>query len=330
MDPAAFLADLVAKPDHLDRLADHLVSGDPWAALPAQASRVVLLGMGSSHYAAAVAAARMRARGIDAVAELASSDLLPAPTPRTVVVAISATGRSHETLAAARRFAGVCPVVALTNTDHSPLGSLADITVPMLAGVETGGVACRSFQHTLVLLLALEAHLVPTVQPSGLAEATTLSALPDLVRASAVASADLLARQGDWLPEVSRLLLGPDGTHIVAPARRLSSALQSALMLREGPRRPAVGCETGDWSHVDVYLTKTTDYRMLLLPGSEWEPELLTWTAQRGSTIVSVGADQPGAAYSLRYPGDDVDDVRLLTETLVTELCAAHAWAAQS
>jgi hypothetical protein len=28
----------------------------------------------------------------------------------------------------------------------------------------------------------------------------------------------------------------------------------------------------------------------------------------------------------LRYPHDDVDDVRLLTEVLVPELVAAHLW----
>jgi hypothetical protein len=107
----------------------------------------------------------------------------------------------------------------------------------------------------------------------------------------------------------------------------MSSALQSALMLREGPRLPAVGCETADWSHVDVYLTKTTDYRLLLLAGSRWEPELLRWVGERGSTLVAVGADVVGASYTLRHPHDDIDDVRLLTETLVAELVAARAWA---
>ncbi|MEZ5193916.1 MAG: hypothetical protein R2734_16445 [Nocardioides sp.] len=97
-------------------------------------------------------------------------------------------------------------------------------------------------------------------------------------------------------------------------------------MLREGPRLPAIGCETGDWSHVDVYLTKTTDYRMLLLAGSRWEPQLLEWTGRRGSTVVAVGADVAGAAATLRYAHDEVEDVRLLTETLVAELLAAHAW----
>ena len=119
-----------------------------------------------------------------------------------------------------------------------------------------------------------------------------------LVRAAAEASADLLARRADWLPRLSELLLGPDGTHVVAPARRLSSAHQAALMLREGPRRQAVGSETGDWSHVDVYLTKTTDYRLLLFAGSRWEDELLRWTSERGSTVVSVGAELPQAAMS--------------------------------
>ena len=38
-------------------------------------------------------------------------------------------------------------------------------------------------------------------------------------------------------------------------------------MVREGPRRAADGCETGDWNHVDVYLTKTLDYRALMFTG---------------------------------------------------------------
>ena len=99
-------------------------------------------------------------------------------------------------------------------------------------------------------------------------------------------------------------------------------------MLREGPRLPAVACETGDWSHVDVYLTKSTDYRMLLLAGSKWEPELLRWVTERGASVVAIGQEVPEAAVSLRYRGDENDDVKLLTETLVAELVAQQAWAA--
>ncbi len=124
---------------------------------------------------------------------------------------------------------------------------------------------------------------------------------------------------------VSELLLGPDGSHMVAPTRRISSAWQSALMLREGPRLSAACCETGDGSHVDVYLTKTTDYRMLLLGGSRRQPQLLKWTEKRGSVVVAAGEEVPGAAYTLRLRHGE-DDVRLLSETLVAELVAAQAW----
>ena len=169
-----------------------------------------------------------------------------------------------------------------------PLTERAARTVWMEAGPERGGVACRSFQHTLALLLALES------QPDG--------APPPPLGLAADATADLLARADQWLPSLADLLLGPSGTHVVAPARRVSSAYQSALMLREGPRLAAVGCETGDWSHVDVYLTKTTDYRMLLLGGSRWEDQLLDWTGQRGSTVVAVGSDIPGTATRCATP----------------------------
>ena len=146
------------------------------------------------------------------------------------------------------------------------------------------------------------------------------------VAAAAEGSAHLLASESDWRPEVSELLLGPTGTHFAAPAHRFCSAQQAALMLREGPRLAAVGCETGDWSHVDVYLTKTTDYRLAVFAGSAWEAQLAEWTTARGSTVVGIGGDVPGAGYHLRYPGDTDDDVRLLTEVLVAELVAAAAW----
>lgn len=316
MDPELFRADLAAKPEHLARLADSLRGGSPWSGSGIEpTSPLVLLGMGSSHYANAVAASRLRARGIDAVAELASSDLLPSPRPGTVVVAVSASGGSVETLDAVDRYAGRAPVVAMTNSLGSPITERASAVVDMVAGEERGGVACRSFQHTLALLLGLESVLVGGHDVAR------------VIDGAAAASAHLLDTADTWLPEVTARTVGPDGTHLVAPARRLSSAQQGALMLREGPRLPAIGCETGDWSHVDVYLTKTTDYRLLLLAGSRWEHELLRWVAERGSTLVAVGAEVEGAAATVRYPGDDEDDVRLLTEVLVPELIAASVWA---
>jgi D-arabinose 5-phosphate isomerase GutQ len=325
MNADAFARDLEQKPERLRSLADALDRDDPWHAVPLDRGPVLFLGMGSSHYAASVVAARMRARGVHAFAELASSDLLPRLGRDAVVVAVSASGGSRETLDAIDRIDELRSdrpsVVALTNTDASALADRADVVVPMRAGTEEGGVACRSFQHTLALLLALE-DATAEGPAGGIAVA-------DRVRAAADASEDLLAREDAWRPAVTDALIGPAGSHLAAPARRLSSAQQSALMLREGPRVAAVGCETGDWAHVDVYLTKNTDYRLLLFGGSRWLDGVREWTDPRGTSIVSVGEDLDSAAVSVRYRGDHIDDVRLLSETLVVELVAARMWAAQ-
>ena len=317
MNPDLFRQDIDAKPATLARLAQRLGADTPWPEWSADA-RLLFLGMGSSHYANSVCAARLRSVGIVATAELASSALLPALREQDVVIAVSASGGSEETLTATRAIAGQCPVIAVTNTPGSPITELAEHTVLMDAEPERGGVACRSFQHTLALHLALIARWDSRVN------------VVDLLNRSAQACADLIETSDRWLPRVSELLLGPDGTTMVAPAERLSSAQQSALMLREGPRRPAIACETGDWSHVDVYLTKTTDYRMLLFAGGSWESNLLRWTSERASTVVCVGSDLPDTALSLRYAHDDSEDVRLLSEVTVAELLAATTWRAST
>lgn len=320
MDPELFRADLEAKPRALRDLASALVADNPWsvgASLGmAPGSHLVLLGMGSSHYANCIAAARLRAIGIHAVAEIASSELLPARRADTIVIAVSASGSSAETLDAASRYAGRCPVIGLVNVEGSPLTSMVDAVVSMRAGIEAGGVACRSYQHTLALLLALQEQLAPGSCPS----------VAKTITAAAAATQDLLERRREWLDRVADLALGPDGTFLAAPAHRLSSASQGALMLREGPRRLAVGCETGDWSHVDVYLTKTLDYRLIVFAGSPWQSAMAQWVRERKSTVIAVGGEMESSAYTLRFAGDDEDDVRLLTEVLVPELLAAQAW----
>lgn len=319
MKPDGFAADLYRKPEMLRHLAATLVDGNPWAAaVPAEVERVVLLGMGSSAYAGGVAASRMRARGLVAISELASSRLLPSWGSGTLVVATSASGGSVETLDALNRLPDGVATIALTNTPGSAITERCDAVVDLDADPEVGGVACRSYQHTLALLMALECHLA----------GEDIAALAEAVAVAADACEHLIDTESHWRPTLSELLLGPDGIHLAAPAHRFCSAQQGALMLREGPRLQAVGCETGDWSHVDVYLTKTTDYRLLVFAGSTWEPQLAEWTTARGSTVVGVGGTVPGTRYEIRYPGDAHDDVRLLTEVLVPELVAAAAWQA--
>ena len=310
MDPAAFLADLEAKPATLLGLLDHLPVWPPIGNGP-----IVLTGMGSSWFAADVMARRLRRHGINAVAEAASVEATLPPSPDVTVIGITATGGSAETVALLAAHRDVSRTIALTNDADALLP--AGHTVLMHAGVEGGGVACRTYTHTLVALLALEQ------QVSGVD-----LRLGERVRRSAAAIAYLLDRRDGWMPPVLEAIEGTEGMWLLAPAERLGSALQGALMVREGPRRAADGCETGDWNHVDVYLTKTLDYRALLFTGSRFDVDALRWMTDRHSHVVGVGGEPDGVAAGVRYPGDDDPIVALLTEVLVAELLAAHWWQA--
>lgn len=317
MDPGAFLRDLERKPEALRGLADTLEEGTPWPS--GVGRRVVMIGIGSSRYAAAVAATRLRASGIDAVAELSS---LAAGTPSgdgVLAVGISASGETEETIEALARHRGASMTVALTNRSGSAAERAADSVVSMLAGDEEGGVACRSFQHTLAMLLALEAS----------ATGSSVSALVGAVRRAAEASEDLLERRDSWLPPVADLLAESPATFTIAPIERLCSAEQGALMLREGPRRTADACESGDWLHVDVYLTKPLDYHALLFAGSRFDPAIMRWMRERRSTVVAVGGDVDGAELTVRYRHDDDPTVALLSEVLVSEVLVAELLAAR-
>ena len=314
MKAAEFLTDLEAKPAALLALAD--VLGDVvWSV--ESGGRIVLTGMGSSWFAAETAARRMRRVGVNVVAELASVEATFPPDPALTVVGITASGTSKETLELLRAHQGISQTIALTNTADIELPAYH--TVQMHAGPETGGVACRSYLHTLVMLLHLQHQLTGTVPD-----------LPAKVTAAAQAATVLLDTRANWLPQLQTLLGGPNGTWLMAPAERLGNSLQGALMLREGPRRAADGCETGDWNHVDVYLTKTLDYRALVFTGSRFDADAVRWMRERRSTFVAVGGHLPGAAHELRYPGDEDSIVASLTEVLVPELVAATWWLAGS
>jgi len=308
-----FLRDILAAPE---RLAACLDAYDGPSTLDdlVDARRVVLTGMGSSRFAALPAAALLRSRGVDAVAELSSTGLPTPAAPDLLVVGISASGSTPETVEALSRHRGVSRTVAVTNDPGGALAASADVVLPLHAGVEEGGVACLTFQATLAVLQLLAGRV------SGGAPG------PDELRPAVDAAAALRMSRGAWLDELAGRLAAAATTYAIAPAERLSSALQSALMLREGPRLPADATETGDWLHVDVYLSKRPGYTALLFPGSRFDDGVMAYARERGSAIVTLGPRLDGAAQHVPLDGTESPLVALLVETGVAELAAAELW----
>jgi len=305
--PDLFAADVLGAPRVL---AEAPVDLAAVGALAARARRVLLVGMGSSRFAALDAATLLRSHGLDAAAETASTGRPQPAGADTLVLAISATGGSAETVAAMRRHVGTSMVVGITSRPESPIGREADVCLPIAADGPSG-VACASFRSTVALLQRVCGLFAP---PNGTPER------------AAEAAARLIERRAEWLPRSVELLAGGP-VHVLAPAERIGSAEQSALMLREVPRIAAHACETGDWSHVDVYLTRRPGYRALVLTGSRYEDELMAWAAERSFTVVAVDGSLPGSALDIDIPGAADPLVRPLVETLVAELLAAELWA---
>jgi glucosamine 6-phosphate synthetase-like amidotransferase/phosphosugar isomerase protein len=318
VNPEGFLADVLSAPGRLDAVLDAYAAPDtPLAAVPASVERVLFLGMGSSRFAARTAAAHLRARGVDAFAELASTGLPTPPRPGTLVVGISASGGTAETIQALARHRGTSQTIAVTNRPGSAIEDAADVTLPLLAGEEAGGVACVSFQATLAVLLLLCGRL---------AGGTDVEAL----RPAVAAAAALRETRDAWLPDLVALVEEAHTVYAIAPDERISSALQSALMLREGPRVAADATETGDWLHVDVYLSKHPGYTALLYPGSRFDAGVMDWARQRSSRIAAVGEPVAGTVAHVPYPGSADPLVATLVETGVAELLAAELWRQQA
>ncbi len=304
MDPIKFGHDLARKAD----LA-HTLSTQKYAWPDLSGQSLVFVGMGSSAFAAQSMVTRLQACGGDATFTLASNPTPPQASTAKTLIAISASGNSVETNAAFDTATGYKEKIWLTNAAER-----GSHTVAMHAGEESGGVASLTYLSTHIALLRFFESL------------GCISGLDKTIEAAAVAIADIYGSKETWLPELINHVKSPAGSYFIAPADRLCNAQQSSLMMREAPRLPSVACETGDWSHIDVYLTKTLDYRAILFPGSQWEDQLFKWTQERGSKVLTIGFDHPHASSSLRYKNDSDSLVRLLAETTYAEVLAQHLW----
>lgn len=285
-----FRADIAASPDALTALLDR------WQPIDLGGRRhVVAFGLGSSRFAALVAAAAARARGAKADAEYAGAGIGPPPAPDLVAVCISASGRTPEVVEVAERHRGRSLVVGVTNDTTSPLALAADLLVSLHAGAEAAGISSRTYRATLAALALL----------LGVADADRLRGLLPSLQAA--------IDEPTWHLAAADLLDGAPAIDVVAPASLLGAAEQAALMLREAPRLPAHAAETADWSHTHVYLA-LPGHRVLRLSGSHQDRDLDAILERRGGRAVDVPI----------HGSDDVE--RAILASVAVERLAVELW----
>jgi fructoselysine-6-P-deglycase FrlB-like protein len=309
MKPHEFRNDVFSKVENLERLSEHKFN---WPDL--RGKRLFFLGMGSSFFVAQLVSHRLQMAGINAFPILASIRNLPRMSSSDVVIAITASGKSVETLSVLERLGS--GAIVLTNNPELPL-THDHTVVGMHSLPETGGVASLTYQATLAALLDLEQQL------------TGDNFLSVALKKASQATQWVLDNRADWESIFTDVVAGGAGAQFVSPLERLASARQSALMMRECPRLPAEACEAGDWAHIDVYLTKNHDLRLVIFAGSPWQDQILDWTTQRNRRVILVGGQSHRVEASLEFPEQDDDLVALFTETTFAELIASDLWAKQ-
>jgi glucosamine--fructose-6-phosphate aminotransferase (isomerizing) len=199
---------------------------------------VLFLGSGSSLFMAQLGALALRKRGIDAHA-LASTEAPfdHAAYASCVVVALSQSGRSADLL---RALDALAPreLVALTNTQASPLGDRANVVIDVGAGPERAVPASKSVTATAAILLWAASLLDPV--PSRTAR--------DLD--------DVAQRAGAWLESrddsarhAARAIARKRSVVVLGTGYGLPIAREFALKMKEASYLHAEGFSAGEFRH---------------------------------------------------------------------------------
>ena len=313
---ALLLADIEAGPAALTDLLDVYSHADgPLAGVGERPGHVLFAGLGSSRYAALTAAASLRAAGLAAWSDYASTDSPTAADDDLVVVAISASGRTREVIETARRHRGRSRVIGVTNEPDSPLAAAADHVLPVHAGGERAGIATRTFRATVAVLGLLAGR--------WLGDGPT----PASLRPTIEALQGALDGRSEWLSSAAERLDGAHAIDVIGDAANAALVQQAALMLREAPRLSAVAHDTGDWLHTAVYLA-LPGHRALLFAGAQADDEVVATIARRGGDTIVVGSPVAGAAQTIGLPGLDGTGPfeRSIVASVVAELLAAELW----
>ena len=292
----AFERDIAGQPEALSAFLSSPIPDALADYLRRDYGRIVLTGMGSSHYAALPTWRRIVATG-RAAWWVDSGQLLDSPelvTGDTLLVTTSQSGASGEVVALLERQAdgrGPAAHIGVTNDVDSPLGRQADVVLPIHSGAEAT-VSTKSYLNTLA------AH----ERLAGLVTGESSNDGTDAV--AAVAQFEVPG----FLDEVAKGVVAMDGGRLVyvGYADDAATSLYAGLITKEGAKIPADGYTGGQFRHGPLELAGP-GLTAVLFGGDADNQSLSQLGADllaTGSTVVAVGdLDLPAGARHVPGPG---------------------------
>jgi fructoselysine-6-P-deglycase FrlB-like protein len=271
MTATHFAEGIRAQPAALAGSARAVAAALPGLPAPAAREVLALVGIGASEHAARTAAQEWRAAGLRAFA-VSAAELAEDGAGADRYVLISESGRSTETLQAARSAAGR-PTLAVVNDPAAPLARACDDVLELASGPDSP-VYTTGYTATLQALGQLGAHWSGRPWRSP--------ALPDLARA-VLASAEPVAEGLAEALDAARVV------DVVGSAAAAATAGEGALLLRESARLLTAAFETRDYLHGPM---EPLDERTCcLVIGEGREVRLARDTAELGCPTVLLTTD---------------------------------------
>ena len=298
MGATSFISEMREQPVRLAALLD----SDPVRRVrPLNVSgfrRVILSGMGASHYATYPAWLTLVQAGVPAW-WIEASELVhharELVEPDTLLWLTSQSGYSPEIQALLGGETADRPrtLVAMTNDPSSPVAAAADVVVEIHAGPEES-VSTKSYLNSLVAALLLAHSLLGAPDPRD-----------DVAR-----SGDELDRflGNDWdanLDVASKAIGAPEQVVALARGAALHAAWTGALVLKEAVRYPAEGMSAGQFRHGPLELAGP-QLTPIVVEGEASTAGLNRALAEElaaaGSHAVWIGGSAPRGAVPLPSP----------------------------
>lgn len=207
-------------------------------------------------------------------------------------LAISQSGQSPDLVLSTRAARdGGAFTVAIVNDPDSPLGQLAEVTIPMLAGSERSVAATKSFIASLLLLAQLVAAWS---DDDALSDA--MSGAPRVLKN---------AWALDWSPAIPALLEARS-LYVLGRGMSLGVAQEAALKLKETCGVHAEAYSAAEVKHGPMAIVGTGFPVLMLVPNDAargaFEP-LARDFVERGARVILAGDEEPGALTLPVLPG---------------------------
>jgi glutamine---fructose-6-phosphate transaminase (isomerizing) len=303
--PSPYLADVLDQPRALSALLNSTPSilAVPDGVGLANRPRVIISGMGSSHYAgfglwSSLVKLGVPAWWVETAQLLDVADGMVAP--HSLLWLTSQSGESAETVALLDRLpSDHAHVVGVTNNPDSTLGRAADTRIDLVAGDEAT-VTTKSYVNTLAVFRLVSAQL------TGAADAAVSS-----LRATVVSLEYYLAGVGE---QVASLGDFASGRHLLLTGRgsAAASAQTAGLILKEAAKTPVEGMTAGALRHGVIELAGPDLAVTFFDHGAgthrDQNIRLAGDLAAAGTEIAWVSSDPVDGSRSLPSPvGEEID-----------------------